>query len=72
MTNAVGRPACAVLPLTIGQQMTSLSFGCMGNRVYTRITDGDLYIGIPGAKYALIVERALPLEARESRVEAAT
>jgi uncharacterized protein (DUF169 family) len=57
LTNALGRPGCAVLPLTIGQQTTSLSFGCMGNRVFTGITDGDLYIGIPGAKYAAVVEK---------------
>ena len=57
LTNALGRPGCAVLPLTMSQQTASLSFGCMGNRVFTGISDGDLYIGIPGAKYEQVVEK---------------
>ena len=57
LTNAIGRPGCAILPLTVSQETTSLSFGCMGNRVFTGISDGDLYVGIPGAKYAEVVEK---------------
>ena len=57
LTNALGRPACAVLPLTLALQAASLSFGCIGNRVFTGITDDDLYIAIPGAKYAQVVEK---------------
>jgi len=57
LTNTLGRPGCAVLPLTIGQQSTALSFGCMGNRVFTELSDGELYITIPGAKYAQVVEK---------------
>ena len=51
------RPGCAVLPLTIGQQSMALSFWCMGNRVFTELSDGELYIAIPGAKYAQVVEK---------------
>ena len=57
LTNATGRPGCAILPLTAGHETASLSFGCMGNRVFIGISDSDLYVGIPGAKYTEVVEK---------------
>lgn len=57
LTNTLGRPGCAVLPLTARLQTTSLSFGCIGNRIFTELSEGELYIGIPGAKYAQVLEK---------------
>ena len=51
LTNALGRPACAVLPLTLAQQSATLSFGCKGNRTFTGLPDGELYFCVPGAKW---------------------
>ncbi len=42
------RPTCALLPATIGGGAAGLSLGCIGNRVYTGISDDQLYFAIPG------------------------
>jgi uncharacterized protein (DUF169 family) len=57
LTNALGRPACAVLPLTLATEATSVSFGCKGNRTFTGLGDGEMYVAIPGARFAAVVEK---------------
>jgi len=54
---AMGRPTCAVLPEAINSDLTSASFGCVGNRVYTGAADTDAYFAIPGNRLAAIEER---------------
>lgn len=44
----MGRPTCAVLPEAINANRTAVSFGCVGNRVYTGAADTDAYFAIPG------------------------
>ena len=51
---AMGRPTCAVLPESINAQRTAVSFGCVGNRVYTGATDAEAYYAIPGPHLAAI------------------
>ena len=53
---AMGRPTCAVLPAAINAQTVAVSFGCVGNRVYTGATDNDAYVAIPGQYVDAIVE----------------
>lgn len=55
LTNALGRPACAVLPLTIATGQASLSLGCRGNRTFTGISSDEMYVAIPGEKWAQVV-----------------
>jgi uncharacterized protein (DUF169 family) len=55
---AVGRPTCAVLPEAINASRTAMSFGCIGNRVYTGAGDADAYFAIAGEHVAAI-ERSL-------------
>ena len=50
----MGRPTCAVLPDAINSDLTSSSFGCIGNRVYTGAGENDAYFGIPGPKLAAL------------------
>jgi uncharacterized protein (DUF169 family) len=57
LTNSLGRPACAVLPLTMASEMTSISLGCKGNRTFTGIADDEMYISIPAAKVGAVVEK---------------
>jgi uncharacterized protein (DUF169 family) len=45
---AMGRPTCAVLPEAINATRTAVSFGCVGNRVYTGASDAEAYFAIPG------------------------
>lgn len=48
LTPTIGRPGCAVLPLTANSKAASLSFGCRGNRTFTGLPDTDLYFALPG------------------------
>lgn len=57
LTNALGRPACAVLPLTQASGATSISLGCKGNRTFTGIADGEMYVAIPAGKIDAVVEK---------------
>lgn len=53
----MGRPACAMLPQAdnTGRGVTSL--GCIGNRVYTGLGDGELYFTLPGAKLRAVIDK---------------
>jgi uncharacterized protein (DUF169 family) len=44
----LGRPTCMSLPASL-EKGTVSSLGCIGNRVYTGLTDDDLYVAVPGA-----------------------
>jgi uncharacterized protein (DUF169 family) len=76
-TPAMGRPTCAVLPESINSDRTAVSFGCVGNRVYTEASDNDAYFAIPGPQLAslekslaVIVQANEALKAfHESRAE---
>lgn len=54
LTNALGRPACAVLPLTVQSGTASASFGCKGNRVNSDLPDSEMYLSIPAAKWGAV------------------
>jgi uncharacterized protein (DUF169 family) len=43
----MGRPACAMLPQALTSSAAVASVGCIGNRVYTGLEDGELYLTIP-------------------------
>jgi uncharacterized protein (DUF169 family) len=57
LTNALGRPACAVLPLTTLSGQTSISLGCKGNRTFTGLPDGEMYVAVPAAKLEGVIEK---------------
>ncbi|HVL69696.1 MAG TPA: DUF169 domain-containing protein [Vicinamibacterales bacterium] len=44
--NTLGRPTCMSVPAAIAFGMVA-STGCIGNRVYTAIDEGDLYAVVP-------------------------
>ena len=51
----LGRPACAVVPFTLGQKQPALSFGCKGNRTFTGLPDEEMYLCVPGEDWAKLV-----------------
>jgi uncharacterized protein (DUF169 family) len=53
----MGRPACAMIPHAIDTGRAVASFGCIGNRVYTGLADGELYVAVPGKSLAVTLER---------------
>jgi uncharacterized protein (DUF169 family) len=55
--SAFGRPTCAVIPRTMQTGATSMSFGCVGARTYTRLTRSEVVLTIPGSEFAGLVEQ---------------
>jgi uncharacterized protein (DUF169 family) len=51
LTNLLGRPSCAVLPLTVSSNSAAMSLGCAGNRLYAGLRDDELYVALPGARW---------------------
>jgi uncharacterized protein (DUF169 family) len=62
-TPALGRPACAALPMALNSGFSALSFGCKGNRTFTGLPDDELYLAIPGTKWEAVVEALLTIAA---------
>jgi uncharacterized protein (DUF169 family) len=55
-TPALGRPGCAVLPMTLNSGSSAVSFGCKGNRTFTGLPDDEMYMAIPGTKWDALAE----------------
>jgi uncharacterized protein (DUF169 family) len=53
----MGRPTCAVIPVTSEGGKAAASAGCIGNRVYTGMRDDEMYFSIPGAHLDAIVTK---------------
>lgn len=51
----LGRPTCMALPAALAQG-TVTSLGCIGNRVYTGLSEDDLYVAVPGSDISEIVD----------------
>jgi uncharacterized protein (DUF169 family) len=52
---ALGRPTCMALPASL-QHGRILSLGCIGNRVYTGLSDGEMYFVVRGKDLEAIAE----------------
>ena len=53
----MGRPTCAVIPAVIQSGRSVSSLGCIGNRVYTALSDDDFYFAFPGEHIDVLVEK---------------
>jgi uncharacterized protein (DUF169 family) len=53
--NTLGRPTCMALPAALGHGMVA-STGCVGNRVYTGVEEGEMYAVVPGRDVAKLAE----------------
>ncbi len=53
----MGRPTCAVIPAVVEGGRSASSLGCIGNRVYTSLSDDDFYFAFPGEHIDAIVEK---------------
>lgn len=53
--NTLGRPTCMALPAALAHGIVA-STGCVGNRVYTRVQDGELYAAVPGRDVAKLAD----------------
>lgn len=66
----MGRPACAVVPAAMGSGKAATSLGCVGNRVYTGLPDGEFYLAVPGASMGDLLERAGAIAVANRELEA--
>lgn len=55
--SVMGRPTCAVVPAVIQGGRSVSSLGCIGNRVYTALSDDDFYFAFPGEHINALVEK---------------
>ena len=53
----MGRPTCAVVPAVIQSGKGASSLGCIGNRVYTALSDDDFYFAFPGKHISAIIDK---------------
>jgi uncharacterized protein (DUF169 family) len=67
---ALGRPGCAVLPLSLNSGAAALSFGCKGNRTFTGLPAEEMYISIPGSKWNAFVDAMLTIVKSNATMEA--
>lgn len=53
---AMGKPTCAAIPVSIDINKPTLSLGCTGSRVYTGMSDNEMVVMVPGSQITAIVE----------------
>ena len=51
----LGRPTCMALPAALAHG-TVASLGCIGNRVYTGLSEDEMYVAIPGADLSQVAD----------------
>jgi uncharacterized protein (DUF169 family) len=68
-SDVMGRPACAMIPHAIDTGRAVASFGCIGNRVYTGLADGELYVAVPGKRLAATLERLAAILSANAQLE---
>jgi uncharacterized protein (DUF169 family) len=49
---ASSRPSCAILPASAKTELVSISFGCRGNRTFTKLGDDEMYVALPGPRWS--------------------
>jgi uncharacterized protein (DUF169 family) len=59
---ASSRPSCAILPAAAQSSVVAISFGCRGNRTFTAVGDGEMYLSIPGPRWDDFVDRLLEVQ----------
>jgi uncharacterized protein (DUF169 family) len=59
---ATSRPTCAILPASAKTEVIALSFGCRGNRTYTKVRDDEMYVAVPGARWDDFVDRLIEVQ----------
>lgn len=65
----MGRPACAVIAAAIESGKAVASLGCIGNRVYTELSDTEFYVAVPGRSLGDTVDALRAIVAANSELE---
>jgi uncharacterized protein (DUF169 family) len=67
---SLGRPGCAVLPLTVNRNSASISLGCAGNRTFTGIPASEMYVCVPGILWPDVVAQTAKVIASNRAMQA--
>jgi uncharacterized protein (DUF169 family) len=65
--NTLGRPTCMALPAALAHGMVA-STGCVGNRVYTAVGEGDLYAAVPGRDVARLADATATIRSANAKL----
>jgi len=65
----MGRPTCAALPQALRTGHGVASLGCIGNRVYTELSDDELYFALPGRQVNAVAEKLASIAHANSELE---
>ena len=57
VSSMVGRPTCAAIPAALQSLRVVTNLGCIGNRVYTELSDDELYFVVPGAQLDALTDK---------------
>ena len=63
----LGRPTCMALPAALAHGMVA-STGCVGNRVYTGMDEGELYLAVPGKDLGRLAETAAIISSANAKL----
>lgn len=64
----LGRPTCMLLPAALANGMV-MSTGCVGNRVYTRVGEGDLYAAVPWTDVSKLASASATVSSANARLQ---
>jgi uncharacterized protein (DUF169 family) len=64
----LGRPTCMALPASLAHGLV-ISTGCVGNRVYTGVEDGELYAAVPGKDLTTLAEASRTIRAANTKLQ---
>jgi uncharacterized protein (DUF169 family) len=66
--NTLARPTCMAVPAALAGGLL-VSSGCIGNRVYTGLGEGELYAALPGKDLARLADKARAIAAANAKLE---
>ena len=66
--NTLGRPTCMALPAALARGMV-VSTGCVGNRVYTGVEEGELYAAVAGNDLAKLAETGRTISSANAKLK---
>jgi uncharacterized protein (DUF169 family) len=66
--NTLARPTCMAVPAALAGGMV-ISSGCVGNRVYTDLSEGELYAALPGGELPKLADKARTIAAANARLQ---
>jgi len=66
----MGRPTCALIPIVLRSGKCATNFGCIGNRVYTKLSDDEMYFAAPGLLFSQLLIHLRTIVAANRRLEA--